>query len=103
MSTTRTSQRTLTITDGPPAHHIWDMAKHAFTRGFRLSPTFQLEYGIPQKDGGVMMSIVMPRILGVTHEDGSGQCLILTGEIDGRTFTGYYNARTRKGRFVVNS
>ena len=96
---------TYKIIDGPRAELIWDHAKHSMNSDIKIPIVFTTDrklsdLGPIEKSPWIR---VTPTILSVTHEDGSGQSLIIKGYIGGHTFTGYYNARTRRGLIEVNT
>lgn len=93
------------IIDGPRAELIWDHAKHSMDQEVSIPVRFVTDrvHAIVDYSGTMPRIVLSPTVIKVGHEDGSGQSLILKGHIGGKPFTGWYNARTRRGTFEVKT
>ena len=110
MSTNTIAQR-YTLIDGPSVDRIWDAARYAFDKNSRVSLEFVTDTRTAGPIETSMRIVLRPRILGVTHEDGSGDSLIITGTVQPlgalkgalteRQFKAYYKGRTRHGFIEV--
>lgn len=96
-----------TIIDGPNKDLLFDAVKYAYSQQVRVNTNFTIK--IDPKIANVCSIRKMRRIVGIEHEDGSGECFNLHGylivfllgkEVECR-FQAYYNTRTRKGTFSV--
>jgi hypothetical protein len=98
------SGATFTIVDGPAAHEIWDHAKQSQNKNVSMPLRFTTTHAsaINQNEPHYLD----PTITSVGHLDDSGQTLQVSGyttygDKGGRSrFTGFYDARTRKGSFI---
>lgn len=102
------------IEDGPSADRILDSLKYAYDKRDRVHVDFKVakSYTGPKDEPGTMYQILPmgeTKIVGVTHEDGSGSSFLLKGYargVDGEPntvtvpFDAYYNAKTRKGHIT---
>lgn len=96
------------ITGGPGAGELWDAAKYAYSRDHKFVVRF---VGVRSRPLHATALAMKMRIIGISHEDGSGHNFILTVQITDNgdvvawddpayqgTKTLYYNAKTREGR-----
>lgn len=96
-----------TIIDGPNKDLLFDAVKYAYSQQVRVNTNFTIS--IDPKLANVCFIKKMRRIVGVEHEDGSGDSFNIHGyvlvclfgkDVEAR-FRAYYNTRTRKGTFSV--
>lgn len=84
------------IKSGPSANRFWDSAKYTFDRNDARIPVL-----LVVSVGDTHMTISF-RVLGVQHEDGSGQSLIIQGTSSsiesGKHLKGYYRADSFSGQ-----
>jgi hypothetical protein len=99
------SGATFTIVDGPAAYEIWAQAEHSQNKNVKMPLKFTTTHAASaanQNDPHYLE----PTITSVGHLDDSGQMLQVSGyttygDKGGRSrFTGFYDARTRKGSFI---
>ena len=120
MNTTDLKERTtFNIEKGPNRDTLFDALKYAYSKdGARVPVSFEIAsgYTMPPGEPGrayLRMAAKNFRITGITHEDGSGASLILTGYCDAdtrvsysqveyknRRFEAYYNTKRRTGRIT---
>lgn len=105
MKVGRMSTITYKIIDGPRAELIWDHTKHSMNKDVKIPVIFMTDHKLatvgPVENGPWVT--LSPTIIGVSHEDGSGVSLIIKGYIGGKSFTGHYNARSRRGIIEVKT
>lgn len=100
-STTATETDRIQITAGPSISQIWDAAKFAFSE-HKFTVTFRGQRAQGRVKSNIRFTV---QIVGVLHEDGSGDSFILYGNVldhkDDPAFRGtkkfYYKVRRSTG------
>ena len=103
MTTAHNKEITLNITDGPDRTHLFSAMMSAFEESATNTITFT-----GSSPSGKIPLVMKAKIIGLTHEDGSGYSFIINANImvsiggnsGGRMWdyaTFYYNTRTKCG------
>lgn len=119
MDTKNKKRRQFEIIDGPNKDALFDACKYAYNSDSTIAIDFTVAIGytMPKSHPDcacVPMSITDVRIVGIEHEDGSGESFNLEGyckadpDSSGRInptasykFTAYYDARKRRGGITL--
>ena len=108
--------RCFDIVAGPNKDTLFDACKYAYSKTSKVLVNFTVAIGYttPKSNPGcayVAMAITDIKVIGIEHEDGSGESFILRGYCKANlssfgglnvtykpyTFKAYYNAKSRKG------
>ena len=116
MDTKKEQKKLYDILDGPNKDSLFDACKYAYNSnvGIAVHFTVAVGYTLPKDNPNsayIPMSISDIRIIGITHEDGSGESFLLYGYCNADlnsfaknfnntkpySFEAYFDARSRKG------
>ena len=110
---TKKNSRSFDILNGPSKDLLFDACKYAHSKEVRINVDLTVAFGytMPKNEAGaayMRMAVSEIMIVGIEHENGSGDSLIVTGychaDLDSMKgklkpyqFRAYYNSKTRKG------